>query len=41
MDRLRFHRSAPPGAQAPPRLGRVLAAAVTIGLVLAIILTSG
>ena len=37
MDRIRFHRSASPGAHAPHRLGRVLAVAVTTGLALVVI----
>src|SRR6266498_5619542 len=36
MERIRFHRFVPPGAQAAHRLGRVLAVVVTIGLALVI-----
>jgi hypothetical protein len=37
MNRIRFDRSAPAGAQAPQQLGRVLTVVVTIGLALALI----
>ncbi len=36
MERIRFHRFVPPGAQAAHRLGRILAVVVTIGLALVI-----